>query len=192
MSTLGCRARRFDANAARDRRIGSSMSASPRSRIPLALTGGPEGGGTGGRIGGGVPGGSGPGGGVPGGSVPPGRVTIVFSMNVCSSVVGPDLLLPGKGVGGGVGGGVVGTGGGVVNGTVADVNVAMGGLITVCLASASAPATFGRPLGGPPGLAGARMAALRIPGLPTPPITVAKLLAATLTPWGPTARATGP
>src|SRR5437867_8190659 len=159
MSTLGCRARRSDANAALDGTIGT-VSASPRRRIPLALTGGPEGGGTGGRTGGGVTGG-----GVTGGSVPPGRVTIVLSMNLCSSVVGPDLLLPGKGVGGGVGGGVVGTGGGVVNGTVADVNVAMVELITVCLASASAPATFGRPLGVTPALAVARMAALMIPEL---------------------------
>ena len=147
----------------------------------MALTGGPEGGGTGGRIGGGVTGGS---------------VlvfsTIVFSMNLCCSVVGPDLLLPGKGVGGGVAGGVVGTGTGVTNGTVADVNVAIVESITVCLASASAPLTCGRPLGVMPALAVARIAAVMTPELTTPPVTVAKLLAATLTTWEPTVRATEP
>src|SRR2546422_3628389 len=132
MSTLGCRARRCDANAAVDGTIGT-MSASPRSRIPLALTGGPEGGGTGGRIGGGVTGGS---------------VlvfsTIVFSMNLCCSVVGPDLLLPGKGVGGGVAGGGVCNGTGVAEGTGAGVDVAVGESITGWLASAFAPLTRGR------------------------------------------------
>src|SRR2546422_9920604 len=139
MSTLGCRARRCDANAAVDGTIGT-MSASPRSRIPLALTGGPEGGGTGGRIGGGVTGGS---------------VlvfsTIVFSMNLCCSVVGPDLLLPGKGVGGGVAGGGVGTGTGVTSGTVAGGDVAIVGSITVCLGWGSAPPTCGWPRGAMPG-----------------------------------------
>src|SRR5207253_2906532 len=144
-------------------------------------------GGTGERIGGGVT----------GGSVPPGGMTvvfstIVFSMNLCCSVVGPDLLLPGKGVGGGVAGGVVGTGAGVTNGTVADVNVAIVVSITVCLASASAPLTCGRPLGVMPALAVARIAAVMTPELTTPPVTVAKLLAATLTTWEPTVRAIEP
>src|SRR2546428_6224314 len=180
MSTLGCRARRSDANAALDGTIGT-MSAPRRSGTRLALTGGPEGGGTGGRIGGGVTGGS---------------VlvfsTIVFSMSLCCSVVGPDLLLPGKGVGGGVAGGVVGTGTGVTSGTVADVNVAIVESITVCLASASAPLTCGRPLGVMPALAVVRIAAVQTPEVETPPGPGAEVLAAALTTREPAGRARGP
>jgi len=75
-----------------------------------------------------------------------------------------------------VGGGGVG---GTMKNSEAALNVATVEFITACLASSSAPSTFGKLLGANPLPALTRMAALMIPELTSPPVTLAKLLAPT-------------
>ena len=87
------------------------------------------------------------------------------------------------------GGGVVG---GVRTGKVGAVKVATVEFITVCLASVSAPLTFGKPLELRPPAALARIAGLIAPEFTIPPATLAKLLGPTLMVWVPLVTATWP
>ena len=99
---------------------------------------------------------------------------------------GMSLVVTGRG---GSGGGVVG---GVTIGKVEAEKVAIVESITVCLASPSAPLTFGRLLELRPPVALARIAGLMTPVFTTAPVTLAKLLGPTVTTWVSLVTATWP